>query len=117
MKTSKNTKAKTSQKANKTDPPKMEDGLVEFKADFPDAKSVALAGTFNAWNPERTPLHNEGHGHWRVFLPLNPGRYEYRYIVDGQWQTDPQATESTVNPFGGQNSVIVVRATETSAAA
>jgi len=67
-----------------------------------------LVGSFNGWDPNRTPLRNEGGGVWRVLLPLNSGRYEYRYVVDGQWQEDPAAKEFVPNPFGGHNSVLTV---------
>jgi 1,4-alpha-glucan branching enzyme len=85
-----------------------DDPLIEFKITVPKAKSVAIAGTFNNWDPARTPLRNEGGGVWRVFLPLNAGRYEYRYVVDGQWQEDAAAKEFAPNPFGGRNSVLKV---------
>jgi len=82
--------------------------LIEFKITVPNAQKVALAGTFNGWDPNRTPLRNEGDGVWRVFLPLTKGQYEYRYVVDGQWQTDSSATQVSPNPFGGHNSVLTI---------
>lgn len=82
--------------------------LVEFKIILPKAQKVALAGTFNGWNPDQTPLLNEGGGVWRIFLPLTKGQYEYRYVVDGQWQVDPAAKKFAANPFGGQNSVVTI---------
>ena len=84
------------------------DPIVEFKIRLPKAATVTLAGTFNGWDPQRTPLRNEGGGLWRIFLPLNRGRYEYRFVVDGQWQEDPSAQESVPDPFGGRNSVVTV---------
>jgi len=39
---------------------------------------------------------------------VNPGRYEYLFVVDGQWLPDPNAKESVANPFGGRNSVLRV---------
>jgi hypothetical protein len=45
---------------------------------------------------------------WKATVALPPGRYEYRFVVDGQWISDPNATESVGNNFGGTNSVIVV---------
>ena len=86
----------------------VDDPIVEFKITAPKAQQVALVGSFNGWDPKRTPLRNEGGGVWRVLLPLNSGRYEYRYIVDGQWCEDPSAKEFSTNPFGGHNSVLTV---------
>jgi 1,4-alpha-glucan branching enzyme len=82
---------------------------VEFVLETPGAQSVTVAGDFNNWEPARTPLRKTGRGVWRAELPLTAGRYEYRFVVDGQWLTDPAARESTPNPFGGQNSIKVVK--------
>jgi 1,4-alpha-glucan branching enzyme len=84
--------------------------LSEFKIMLPKAQSVALAGSFNGWDPKRTPLRREADGCWRVFLPLAPGRYEYRYVLDGQWIDDPNAKQFAANPHGTRNAVLVVPA-------
>jgi hypothetical protein len=73
----------------------------------PDAKQVCVAGSFNEWKPEQTPLKPAGDGRWVGDLAVNPGRYEYLFVVDGQWLPDPNAIESVRNPFGGMNSVLV----------
>ena len=73
------------------------------------AESVALAGTFNEWRPEATPMIAVGEGRWVKDLTLPRGIYEYCFVVDGiKWAPDPQATESAPNPFGGVNSVLRV---------
>jgi hypothetical protein len=74
----------------------------------PSAKSVAVAGSFNGWNPNRTPLKPAGAGKWVGELSGISGRHEYLFVVDGQWLPDPKAKESVQNPFGGRNSVLVV---------
>ncbi len=74
----------------------------------PTAKSVAVAGSFNGWNPARTPLKPAGAGKWVGELTGISGRHEYLFVVDGQWLPDPKAKESVQNPFGGRNSVLVV---------
>jgi hypothetical protein len=74
----------------------------------PDAKNVYVAGSFNEWKPERTPLAPRGNGRWAGDLAVKPGRHEYLFVVDGQWLPDPNAKESVQNPFGGTNSVLVV---------
>jgi 1,4-alpha-glucan branching enzyme len=86
-----------------------EDDIVEMKFTAPKARSVSVAGSFNGWDSQRTPLRKEAGGVWRAFVPLSPGRYEYRFVVDGQWLEDPDAKESISNPYGGRNSVLVVR--------
>jgi 1,4-alpha-glucan branching enzyme len=73
----------------------------------PDAQKVCVAGSFNQWQPEQTPLVPVGNGRWVGDLTVQPGRYEYLFVVDGQWLPDPNAKESVQNPFGGQNSVLI----------
>ena len=74
----------------------------------PAAKQVFVAGSFNNWQPERTPLVAAGNGRWMGDLRVAPGRHEYLFVVDGQWLPDPNATQSVENPFGGRNSVLTV---------
>ncbi len=74
----------------------------------PEAKAVYVAGSFNNWKPEQTPLAPTGNGHWVGDLAVAPGRHEYLFVVDGQWLPDPNARELVPNPYGGKNSVLVV---------
>ena len=74
----------------------------------PEAKSVFVAGSFNEWNPARTPLTRSNDGKWVGDLSGVSGRHEYLFVVDGQWLPDPNARESVQNPFGGRNSVLIV---------
>lgn len=76
----------------------------------PAARQVFLAGSFNSWQPEQTPLVAAGNGRWAGDLKVGPGRHEYLFVVDGQWLPDPNAIESVANPFGGRNSVLRVSA-------
>jgi len=82
---------------------------VDLTFQQPNARSVCVAGTFNNWDQSKTPMRRDGAGAaWKVSLPLKPGRYEYRFVVDGQWISDPNAKESATNDFGSSNSVLVV---------
>ena len=84
-------------------------GQVEFVALSPQAQSVQLAGDFNNWQPEHSPLDLADHkGRWKVSLPLPAGRYHYRYVVDGRWQQDPYNEQTEQNPYGELNSVVEV---------
>jgi len=80
-----------------------------FELVAPTAREVALAGSFNDWHPTATPMIPLGHGRWGKELVLKPGRYEYRFVVDGHWLADPAAKECAPNPYGEFNSVLVVR--------
>ena len=84
--------------------------LVRLVVLQPDARSVDVAGDFNGWDPARTPLEQTSSGAWTVTLPLQPGRYEYMFVVDGaQWVGDPFAVEQTDDGFGSRNAVLDVR--------
>ncbi len=79
---------------------------LRFRA--PEAKMVCVAGTFNDWQAGATPLQAEGDGSWSVELELEPGSYEYRYVVDSCWVCDPNAAATVANPFGGKNGLFRV---------
>jgi 1,4-alpha-glucan branching enzyme len=74
----------------------------------PTAREVKVAGAFNDWRPESTPLKKIKDGEWVVRLMLRAGEYEYRLVVDGQWIEDPEADQRSANPHGGFNSVLRV---------
>jgi 1,4-alpha-glucan branching enzyme len=78
---------------------------IHFEFTAPTAESVFIAGTFNDWQPNATPMIALGQGRWAKDLSLPPGDYEYRLVVDGQWMPDPLDAETVPNPFGGVNSV------------
>ena len=80
-----------------------------FKYMAPEAQSVLLAGDFNAWHPESHPLKKTSNGLWKINLSLSPGRYEYRFLVDGHWHNDPDCQAYTSNPFGSENCVITLK--------
>jgi hypothetical protein len=86
--------------------PKPAEPKVRLEFSKPGAHSVAVAGSFNSWQPEQAS--STGKGGWVKELAVGPGRYEYMFVVDGQWMADPNAKEFAPNPFGGQNSVLVV---------
>jgi len=81
---------------------------VEFALTLPQARSVAVAGTFNDWDLSRTVMTATPEGTWKATVWLPAGRYEYRFVVDGQWISDPGARECVENSFGSTNSVLVV---------
>ncbi len=72
----------------------------------PDAQAVFVAGSFNDWQPSAMPLQKQSGGRWVVELMIEPGRHEYRFVVDGQWTDDPLSSAYVSNPFGGLNCVL-----------
>ena len=82
--------------------------LVAVRFTFKDrsAASVSVVGPFNHWQPEAGRLHRVNGACWISDTALMPGRYEYQWVVDGVWMSDPNSDESLPNRFGGRNSVL-----------
>ena len=73
----------------------------------PSPTRVFLVGDFNDWNPNAKRMVRSKDGSFRARLQLTPGDYEFRFLVDGQWVSDP-TTEQQQNPFGSSNSIVRV---------
>ena len=82
---------------------------VIFEYYAPMARRVHVAGTFNNWNLEACALRKDRSGKWKTALSLPPGRYEYRYLVDGIWENDQRPVECVPNAFGSWNCVVTVQ--------
>lgn len=103
---------KTNHVKNKTNEASTGPKVVEvtFALQCAEAKEVYLCGDFNNWSPAAARMiPREGNGRWEKRLILSPGRYEYKFIVDGEWTADPAARQDVVNTFGSVNSVVEVR--------
>lgn len=81
---------------------------VRFELDVPRTRSVSVVGNFNNWKPGATQLTFLGGIKWFKDISLPPGRYEYRFVVDGKWTDDPKAKAYVPNPHGGRNAVVEV---------
>lgn len=82
--------------------------LVRFALAAPRARAVALAGDFNGWRAEATPLVRGADGVWFVEVPLSRGNWSYSFVVDGDWVEDPLAQSWRADGFGGKNAVVRV---------
>ncbi|HEX4125246.1 MAG TPA: glycogen-binding domain-containing protein, partial [Tepidisphaeraceae bacterium] len=83
---------------------------VVFAARFEKAKQVLIAGDFNNWSGFSTPMQSQGEsGEWTMSLPLRPGRYRYRFVVDGKWVTDPFNARVERNQFGELDNIVEVK--------
>ena len=71
---------------------------------------VSLCGEFNGWSPSATPMKRHDDGHWETTVALAPGRYQYEFLVDGDWLLDPAVRKNVPNDHGSLNSVVEVRA-------
>jgi len=81
---------------------------VRFNLYAPEAGRVFLAGDFNNWDVDNLLMKRDNKGTWEASVTLPPGRYEYRFWVDGVWHDDPNAHERVENPFGSQNCVRII---------
>ena len=76
-----------------------------FSYEAPEARSVLLAGDFTGWNQSPVTLKRQRSGVWKATVSLEPGAYEYRFLVDGEWQDDPICEDRRTNAFGTSNCV------------
>jgi len=74
----------------------------------PEARSVFITGSFCGWKPDCFPMKKDKHDQWKATLPVGPGLYEYRLLVDGNWRDDPGCVRRVPNPFGTNNCVLSV---------
>lgn len=89
-------------------PQVLEDGVF-FSYRIPDAEDVQLVGDFNDWKMGKDAQLEKGEdGRWSRILRLGPGGHEYRLVVNGKWLKDPHNPQVVSNPFGEENSLIVV---------
>ncbi len=81
--------------------------MVQFRLGAHAVREVALVGDFNGWRPEHR-LHQTAADVWSVDVALEPGVYNYVYVVDGKaWRLDPLAPQVT-DGFGGASSRVDV---------
>lgn len=71
---------------------------VSFRLLAPAAQAVFVGGSFNDFNAAQYPLARGDDGVWSADVPLNPGRYAYKFKVDGEWMLDPTNPERTPAP-------------------
>jgi 1,4-alpha-glucan branching enzyme len=83
-------------------------GGVSFSYSDPIAKSVSVAGEFNQWSTTANPMQKDQQGIWIAMIPLKPGKYLYKLVVDGTWKADPLSPDGDDDGFGGKNSVKTV---------
>jgi len=89
-------------------PRRVAEGIL-FVINAPNAQNVYLTGEFTNWSREGIRMEKDGkNGFWKAVLHLEPGEYEYRFIVDGVWIKDPNNTDSVLNEFGQENSLLIV---------
>jgi alpha-amylase/alpha-mannosidase (GH57 family) len=64
---------------------------VKFTFRDPRAHAVALIGDFNGWSTTRDTLTCDNAGEWSIVRTVQPGRYQYKFLVDGErYDVDPR---------------------------
>lgn len=85
---------------------KYTDGKASFwLPGYPEADNVILSGTFNNWSTSEKVMTQCDSG-WTTTIKLNPGKYPYKYIIDGNWTPDPINSLKEDDLNGGFNSVV-----------
>ncbi len=83
---------------------------VTFTVEAAPGKTVAVAGSFNDWDPDKKPLEYKAEkGVYSGVVMLEPGSYEYKFVIDGEWQLDENNPNFSHNDFGSLNSVVVIK--------
>ena len=75
---------------------------------FPEyvGQDVRIAGDFNNWEPDQGIITRRDGDVIEKVLVLQPGVYQYRLVVDGQWQDDARNPDRMQNLLGGYNSLL-----------
>jgi hypothetical protein len=76
-----------------------------------DAGEVIVTGSFNGWDKKGYQMVRQG-GKWIFPLFLNPGKYTYKFIIDGKWIIDPVNALYEQNEYGTNNSVLWIDPTD-----
>jgi diguanylate cyclase (GGDEF)-like protein len=72
--------------------------------------TIAVVGDFNGWNKLSDVMERSNDGKFSLRLPLAPGRYAYKYVVNNEYYiVDPQCAEFLQDGYGGRNSIVIVR--------
>ena len=72
-------------------------------------KQVSLFGQFNSWDRQNLPMKDlNGDGILEIEIPLDPGRYEYKFYVDGREVFDPANPDKVPNGMGDFNSLRII---------
>ncbi|WP_423146083.1 S41 family peptidase [Rubrolithibacter danxiaensis] len=79
----------------KDDKPVLKTLRFELKG-YPNAKEVFVAGSFNDWADHKDKLARKGDS-WVLTTQSEPGKIKYKFIVDGEWITDPANSDTEKN--------------------
>lgn len=87
---------------------KTQNRRITFKLEASEAKEAILVGDFKSWDLKKHTMKKDDKGRWSKIVTLAPGMYEYKFLVDGQWQNDPNNDQMVANSFGTLNNILTV---------
>jgi len=92
-------------------PEEVRKGVVFVYRSERPARKVYLTGSFNTWQPQdkKYELKEDASGAWALVVPLDPGLYQYKFVVDGRWVADPANTNTRPDGYGESYSIVEVR--------
>ena len=82
------------------------DGKVVVEFRFKPAgqgRQGCVAGEFSQWEPVK--MEGRSDGSFAAAMAIPPGVYQYKFVVDGRWQIDPDNSSFAMSPMGTVNSV------------
>ena len=89
--------------------PQQVDNGVLLRYYDPIAQDAQIAGDFSDWKPvENIMIQQKENRTWKGTIPLKPGKYQYKFIVDGKWKIDPNNPEVVTSDKGISNSLLIV---------
>lgn len=104
----KSVEAKAQVKTQKKLTSPMEKTIATLRLEAPQAQQVSVAGSFNQWDTQANLLERDEDGSWKCTLVIDPGEYEYRFFVDGEWCDDLANMVRHPNGFGTENCVLLI---------
>lgn len=79
---------------------------VVFKYNGKLAKECQLIGSFTSWKEKINMVKSDGD--YCVIVDLPEGEHQYKFVVDGRWEHDPN--QPTVDDsFSGKNNIVTVK--------
>ena len=94
--------------AKKKQEKKIQRRRITFKLEASEATEAVLVGDFNSWDVKKHGMKKDNKGRWSKIVTLAPGRYEYKFLVNGEWQNDPNNDQVVPNSFGTLNNHLTV---------
>ena len=81
---------------------------VTFVCEDAPGRQIFVAGSFNGWEPKNRLTDRAGNGKYSCRILLEPGEYQYKFVVDGEWRLDAANPNFVPNDFGTLNSLLTV---------